>query len=109
MIDTDLEELGHNLCRKLQPDQLRLVLEAVTASYEDGFCPICEAGSYPVDTDGVRLFAPYDSGCVREWREEHYPDCLVSVIERHLYLESQKRHITTQVMTDTLTYEPEGD
>jgi hypothetical protein len=84
-----LKEFARCLCSRLTPEQLQEVLQAVTDSIIDGYCPICEAEDYPVDKDGNKIEED-DVSAAFEWREEHYDTCLVTLIEKHLSKEAVK-------------------
>lgn len=80
---SELQILSEVLIERLTPEQLHSILEGVTDRIDDGYCPLCEAEEVPVDKDGTIIMGD-DVSMAHEWREQHYENCPVAMIEKHL-------------------------
>jgi len=73
------------LIKKLSHEQLHAILEAVTASYDYGECPLCGCEDVPVDENGKEIEEPDEDEEPEEpfeWQERHDEECPVSIIEK---------------------------
>ncbi len=75
-----MQKLANILVKRLPNEQINEILQEISNRYDYGHCPICDAEDYPVDADGNEIEGD-DVSHAEEWREQHYEDCIVTLIE----------------------------
>lgn len=76
---TDNQTIANLMKQAFTRDEIHKFLEAVTANYEYGSCPLCHCAEVPVDKDGNEIKCEDVSGA--DFREVHDEDCLVTWLE----------------------------
>jgi len=81
------------LTKRFSQDELHQILEAITADYEYGSCPLCGCDEVPFDAQGRKITGADVSSAT--WREVHDDYCPVTLIEQSFRKRPAKKGVAT--------------